>query len=95
MHAPQFIIKKGEAEGQSFENHVANVYEVKKNDKVGSLIDEFGFFDNDKFYYVNHHGSSEELDPQELNIDYKGNFQIADNSIYPLILDFSFIGNLL
>lgn len=92
-HAPQFAVRKDGNNGQSSEYYGADVYEVKKNEKVGALIDEIGFFENEKFYYINnHHGSTTELNPEELSIvinDSEGHFQINDHSIYPLTLDYS------
>ncbi|WCR53265.1 MAG: hypothetical protein PG981_000287 [Wolbachia endosymbiont of Ctenocephalides orientis wCori] len=94
-YAPQFAIRKDGNDGQFSEHYGADVYEVQKNEKVGALIDEIGFFENEKFYYINnHHGSTTELNPEELSIvinDYESNFQINDHSIHPLMLDYSYL----
>lgn len=54
-HTPLFAVKQGELEGQSLENYRADVYEIAKDKKIGTLVDEFGFFENGKFHHVDHH----------------------------------------
>ncbi|WP_341808486.1 hypothetical protein [Wolbachia endosymbiont (group E) of Neria commutata] len=88
MHSPLFAVKQGEFEAQSTENRSADVYEIVKDKKIGTLIDEFGFFQHKQFYYVNHHQRYDHRS-QELNVtieDHEGNFQIGDNIIHPIIL---------
>lgn len=88
IHSPLFAVKQGEFEAQSTENRSADVYEIVKDKKIGTLIDEFGFFEHEQFYYVNHHQGHDHRS-QELNVtieDHEGNFQIGDNIIHPIIL---------
>lgn len=88
MHSPLFAVKQGEFEAQSTENRSADVYEIVKDKKIGTLVDEFGFFEHEKFYYVSYHQEYDH-DSQELNVtieDHEGNFQIGDNIIHPIIL---------
>ncbi|WCR53179.1 MAG: hypothetical protein PG981_000201 [Wolbachia endosymbiont of Ctenocephalides orientis wCori] len=88
-HAPPFAVKKGDAQGQSFENHIADVYEIERNEKVGDLIDEFGFFEQNTFHYINHNKEhTRGLYPQ--NFKYEGGFQLGSESIHPVVLDDSY-----
>ena len=84
-HRPQFTIKKRDTEGQSSENHIADIYLTKENGKIGALIDEFVFFDNDKLYYVNHQELAKELDPQ--NCIYENGFWVDGHNIPHIVLD--------
>ncbi len=88
IHTPLFAVRKGELEGQSLENYRVDVYEIARNKKIGTLVDEFGFFERDQFHYVNHHQGYDH-DSQELNVtieNHEGNFQIGDNIIHPITL---------
>ncbi|WP_168464436.1 hypothetical protein [Wolbachia endosymbiont of Ctenocephalides felis wCfeT] len=91
-----FAIKKGQLEGQSFENYKAHIYENAENRKIGTLVDEFGYFDGDQFHYVNHHlGRS--YNPQDLDIKiekHEGNIQVEGYSIYPFMLSDSYLNML-
>ncbi|APR99065.1 hypothetical protein [Wolbachia endosymbiont of Folsomia candida] len=61
-HAPSFLIAEGDIEPGS-QNYAADLFELangSKGRKVGTLVDEFGYFDHeDRLNYCNYHSSAE------------------------------------
>lgn len=88
-HTPSFIIKGGELEGQSLENYKTDIYEIARNKKIGTLIDEFGYFEGNLFHYIDHHqGYNHHFQDLDVKIEnYEGNMHIGDNTIHPINLD--------
>ncbi len=75
-HQPSFFITEGTAEPDSPGNYQAGVFEVTSNGKgrkIATLIDEFGYFDQDgKFHYCDYHIKAEcgVYDPSKVNKKY-------------------------
>ncbi|APR98353.1 collagen-like domain-containing protein [Wolbachia endosymbiont of Folsomia candida] len=87
-NTPLFAVTQGELEGHSLEDYRADVYEIAKDKKIGTLIDEFGFFENGKFHHMDHHhGSDQHSEELDVRIqDHEGNFQIEGNTVHPITL---------
>ncbi|MDG7053267.1 MAG: hypothetical protein LKM45_05320 [Wolbachia endosymbiont of Alcedoecus sp.] len=72
-HAPKFFAMEGAVEPGS-RNHAADLFGLVKDDrgrKVGTLADEFGYFDDqDKLRYYNYHKSADgnTYDPENFNV---------------------------
>ncbi|BET29540.1 MULTISPECIES: hypothetical protein [Wolbachia] len=72
-HAPKFFAVEGLIEPGS-ENHVIDLFELVrdgKGRKVGTLADEFGYFDDqNKLHYYNYHKSAESntYDPESFSV---------------------------
>ncbi|APR98098.1 hypothetical protein [Wolbachia endosymbiont of Folsomia candida] len=51
-----FILKPGAVSSQCY---AVDVYEIASNEKIGTLSDEFCYYQNGQFHYVNYHTGSE------------------------------------
>lgn len=76
-----FILKPGAVSSQGY---AVNVHEIESNEKIGTLVDEFCYYQNGKFNYINYHTGSEIHHPSShehyLSLSQSENYQ-AESSI--------------
>ncbi|WP_253300016.1 collagen-like protein [Wolbachia endosymbiont of Chironomus riparius] len=104
-YQPLLVLKKGHPEGTSSRDFSAEISDFSENKKIGTLIDEFGFFQHDQFHYVNYHQGLIDHDHYLQNLEvtisnYNGDFKIKNSitgkviqNIHPVIKfdDFSLL----
>jgi RNase P/RNase MRP subunit p29 len=74
-----FILKPGDIELGNSQDYIVNVYEIGSNKKIGTLIDEFCYYQGGQFNYTNYHAGSEihhsSSHDHYLSLDQKENYQ--------------------
>ncbi|MDN5248357.1 MAG: hypothetical protein QWI36_04450, partial [Wolbachia endosymbiont of Tyrophagus putrescentiae] len=79
-YKPQFILKKGDVEKASFKDFSVEVYKLGTDEKIGTLVDEFGSYAHGHFHYVNYHRGliDDKHYSNELDIRHPNDVQIKD-----------------
>lgn len=89
-HAPSFSIAEGDIEPGS-QNYAVDLFELAqgaRGRKIGTLVDEFGYFDNkDRLNYCNYHSSAESniYGPEEFKVK-RINMDMSESDEFHLIV---------
>lgn len=93
---PSFILKASDKQYLNSQQYGVDVYQIGNGEKkIGSLVDEFGYYDNqNKFHYLNHHLGTENhsYDPLSFTVT-KGDNQCSFHQVKEGISDIDVTNN--